>query len=156
MPVRHRIEIAVASPFRRRVDATLLRDAVAAALASRRLRIARAVSLSVTDTRTLRRLNRRYRGRDEATDVLAFGTGIPGLRGPDGVEQLGAVVIALPLAARDARAWGMALVDTLALLAIHGTLHLLGCDHATRRDATAMRRLERAALERVGRPQAAR
>lgn len=143
-------------PYRRRVDATLLRDTALATLASRRLRVPRGVALTVTDTATVRRLNRDYLGEDAPTDVLSFETRFPGVRGPDGVEELGAVVVALPVAARGARQRGVALSDELALLVAHGTLHLLGFDHATRRDDAAMRGMERAALERAGRPGAAR
>ena len=53
-----------------------------------------------TDTRTVRHLNARYLGLDEPTDVLAFNTDIPGLRDPHGVAELGALIIALPVAAR--------------------------------------------------------
>ena len=118
--------------------------------------MARAVAITVTDTESVRRLNRDYLGLDEPTDVLSFETRFEGVRGPDGVEELGAIVIALPVAARGARARGVTLEDELALLVAHGTLHLLGLDHATRREDAAMREMERVALECVGRPGAAR
>ena len=155
-PVPHRISVAVDRRYRRRVDASLLRDTAVGTLCSRRLRLARAVAITVTDTESVRRLNRDYLGLDEPTDVLAFETRFEGVRGPDGIEELGAVVIALPVAARGARARGVTLEDELALLIVHGTLHLLGVDHATRRDDAAMREMERVALERVGRPGAVR
>ncbi len=142
--------------YRRRVDGELLCATVAATLASRRLRVPRGVSVTVTDSRTVRGLNRRYLHRDEPTDVLSFETRFPGLRRPDGVEELGAIVVALPIAAAGAKARGVALDDELALLVAHGTLHLLGADHRTRREDAAMRRMERAALRRIGRPAAAR
>ena len=152
----HRIDVAVDSRYRRRADAALLRDSVLAALAARGLRAPRSVSLLVTDTRMVRRLHRRYLGSDEPTDVLAFETAIPRLRDPQGVAELGAIVIALPVAARGARARGVALADELALLTVHGVLHLLGCDHETPEQDAAMRALERRALARVGRASAVR
>ncbi len=142
--------------YARRVDAALLQDAVQSALDSRRIRSARAVEVTITGTQRVRRLNRRYLGEDAPTDVLSFATEVPGLRRPDGVRALGAIIIALPVAARGARARGVSLADELALLAVHATLHLLGFDHATRAQDAALRRLERAALERLGRPGAAR
>ena len=51
---------------------------------------------------------------------------------------------------------GVELADELALLTVHGVLHLLGHDHETPPEDAEMRELERAALLRVGRPQAAR
>ena len=59
-------------------------------------------------------------------------------------------------AVRGARERGVELADELALLTVHGVLHLLGHDHETPPEDAEMRELERAALLRVGRPQAAR
>ncbi len=154
--VHHVVEIDVRPEYLARSNPLLLREAVAVTLASRRLRTPRAVSLTVTDTRTVQRLNKRYLGEDKPTDVLSFNIDIAGLRRPDGVVDLGALIIALPVAARGARARGVELVDELALLVAHGTLHLLGFDHETPAEDARMRELERAALRRLGRPQAAR
>lgn len=125
-------------------------------LASRRLRVGRVVSLRVTDSRTVRRLNRRFRGEDSATDVLSFNTDFAGLRRPDGAADLGEIVIALPVAARGARERGVALPDELALLSVHGALHLLGFDHEEPEQDRRMKELERIALERAGFAHAAR
>ena len=125
-----------------------------ATLASQRLRKPRAVGVAVTDSRRVRRLNRRFRGIDEATDVLSFNTDFPAISRPDGARELGEIVIALPARPRAARARaGLPLADELALLTVHGVLHLLGHDHETPREDAEMRRLERAALHRIGRPQ---
>ena len=118
----HRIDVHIDPAFRHRADAELLADAVRHTLDSRRLRRPRAVSLRLADTRTVRRLNARYLGLDEPTDVLAFNTDIPGLHDPSGVAELGALIIAVPVAARGARARGVPLADELSLLAVHGVL----------------------------------
>jgi probable rRNA maturation factor len=81
----------------------------------------------------VRTLNRRYRRRNYATDVLSFPSDTPGL--------LGDVVIASGVAARQARAAGHSLRTELRVLALHGLLHLLGYDHE--RDDGQMARLER-------------
>ena len=125
-------------------------------LASRKLQIGRVVSVRVTDSREVRRLNRRFRGEDSATDVLSFNTDFDGLRRPDGAADLGEIVIALPVAARGARQRGVALADELALLTAHGTLHLLGYDHEQPAEEQRMKELERIALERAGFAGAAR
>jgi probable rRNA maturation factor len=156
MPAEHEVSVEVAKAFRARADAGLLRDAVVCTLVSRRLRRPRAVSVTVTDSAAVRRLNRRYLGVDETTDVLSFETAFPGLRRPDGITELGTIIVALPVAARGARDRGVSLDDELALLVVHGTLHLLGNDHETARSDRAMRAMEGAALARMNRPDATR
>lgn len=88
----------------------------------------------------MRGLNRKYRRRDYATDVLSFPAGaeapVPAPR-----KYLGDIVIALPVARRQARAAGHSEQVELRILALHGLLHLLGYDHE--RDNGAMERLER-------------
>lgn len=86
------------------------------------------LSLLLTDDRTIRSLNRKYRDEDRATDVLAFPMGEDD---PDsGLAYLGDVVISLNQAEGQAEAAGHPLANELALLAIHGVLHLCGHDHA--------------------------
>ena len=153
---RHIVEISIDPAYERRVDRNLLDACVRETLASRRLRIPRIVGVAVTDSRRVRRLNRQWRGEDAPTDVLSFNTDFPGLARPDGALELGELIIALPVAARGARQRGVELADELALLTVHGTLHLLGHDHETRSEDAKMRRLEQAALTQAARPQAAR
>ena len=153
---RHIVNFSIDPVYAHRVDAALLDACVRETLASRRLRTPRIVGVAITDTRRVRRLNRRWRGLDEPTDVLSFNTDFPGLARPDAAQELGELVIALPVAARGARERGVALADELALLAVHGVLHLLGHDHETPAEDVTMRELERSALARVGCPQAAR
>src|SRR5262249_41903606 len=104
----------------------------------------------VSDSR-VRALNRRYRKKDKATDVLSFPASAPRAlrRGrPAGDwDDLGDVVIASGVAARQARAAGHSLGTELRVLALHGLLHLLGYDHE--RDDGRMARLERR-LRRMG------
>ena len=92
----------------------------------------------VSDAR-VRALNRKFRKKDRATDVLSFPSEEPG--------YLGDVVISSGIAARQARAAGHPLATELRVLALHGLLHLLGYDHE--RDDGQMARLERR-LRRVG------
>ncbi len=153
---RHIVELLVDSAFVHRVDVDALDRCVRETLASRKLRIARVVAVRVTDSRTVRRLNRRFRGEDSATDVLSFNTDFDGLRRPDGAAELGEIVIALPVAARGARERGVLLLEELALLTVHGTLHLLGFDHEEPAEDARMRALERVALRRAGLESAAR
>ena len=93
----------------------------------------------------MRRLNRTYRGLDAPTDVLAFA--MREARGPR-TPLLGDVVISLDTAARQAAAQGHDLRREIAILLVHGILHLLGFDHE--RGAPEARRMkvkERAILK---------
>ncbi len=84
------------------------------------------VSLAFVGERAIRTLNRKFMKKDRPTDVLSFPLGE---KGPDGKFYLGDIVIAVPVAVRQARQKGHGLDRELRLLAIHGFLHLLGFDH---------------------------
>jgi len=105
------------------------------------------LSLFVCDSRTIRRLNRRWRGEDRLTNVLAFPQNVTaeGRRPPAG--PVGDIVVALPVARREARRRGMELRDHLIHLAIHGLLHLMGYDHHEAPAARRMQALERRLLD---------
>lgn len=97
------------------------------------------VEVSLLTDAAVRRLNRQYRAEDRATDVLAFsqqeGPPVPGVAGR---QLLGDVCIAVGVAERQARAHGIGLNAEVLRLAVHGTLHLLGYDHATPAEEDAM------------------
>jgi probable rRNA maturation factor len=118
-----------------------------AALAIAAYRAPAELSLRLVGAREGRALNRRYRGRDYATNVLSFPAELPaGVHLP----LLGDLVLCAPVLAREARAQGKPLAAHFAHLSIHGTLHLLGYDHLKRSDATHMEALEIAALATLG------
>lgn len=95
------------------------------------------VSLLLVGEDKIRDLNSHYRGKDEATDVLAFpmmskdeieSVISVGSRYP---EMLGDIVICVPVAERQSGERGVSLNDEIELLAVHGLLHLYGYDDAT-------------------------
>jgi probable rRNA maturation factor len=96
------------------------------------------LSIVLCDDRRMRALNRRHRGIDRTTDVLAFALhdGLA-LIGAD-ARMLGDVVISLPTAARQARATHKQPVDEVRMLLAHGLLHLLGVDLRTRAEERRM------------------
>ena len=108
------------------------------------------VAVALVGDRKMRALNRRYRGVDRATDVLAFPADRPAAgRAPRGAPRvLGDVVIATGVARRQARAAGHPLETELRRLALHGLLHLLGYDHT--RDDGRMARFERRLRKKGG------
>ena len=104
----------------------------------------RGVTLLLASDAGVRRLNRRWLGKDGTTDVLSFPA-----RGDlePGRPHLGELAISVPQAQRQARRAGWRLHDEMSLLLTHGFLHLLGYDHET--DGGTMRRLEEDLLKRV-------
>ena len=111
------------------------------------------VSLVLGDDDFVRALNRTYRGRDAATNVLAFGNFTAGMTG-DGEKPvlLGDVVIAYETAVAEASAQGKSIEAHLCHLVVHGVLHLLGYDHEEETDALRMEGIEASVLGRIGLP----
>lgn len=92
-----------------------------------------------------RRLNRTFRGRDYATNVLTFVyDGLPTLAGD--------IVLCAPVIGREAREQGKPVRTHLAHLVVHGALHLQGLDHERDADARRMEAREKAILARLGYP----
>jgi len=122
--------------FVRRV---LLRAAEVPEVAARLPEPSRSVAVRLTSDEELARLNRTFAGEDRATDVLSFaGEG----------THLGDVAISWPAVVRQAQEYGHDAETELALLAVHGLLHLLGWDHTSARERREMTRLTVAALAR--------
>lgn len=98
-----------------------------------------ALTVVLTDDETLHALNRTYLGIDAPTDVLSFGGESPDFVGaPDSEVYLGDVVVAYPLAQTQASVAGHSVQAELALLVVHGVLHLLGYDHVHSSDKALM------------------
>jgi len=105
--------------------------------ARRAVGLAGAVDVLLANDGTLRRLNRDFRGKDKATDVLSF----PAAAELEG-EFAGDLAISLDTAARQAREHGHSLRDEVRVLLLHGLLHLSGMDHETDRGEMAAREAE--------------
>jgi len=113
-------------------------------------RVGHEVSFMLTSDRRMRTLNRTYRGKDKATNVLSFAA-LDGTRPKPGQPWLlGDVVLASGVIAREAKDQAKSLEDHLSHMAVHGMLHLLGYDHEKNRDAEIMEALEIAALAGLG------
>lgn len=105
------------------------------------------VSLTLVGKTRMQRLNRTYRQRDYATDVLAF----PMQDASQSPEAfVGDIVICVPVALSQASRFGNTPDEELLRLLIHGTLHLLGYDHeTTEREAKRMKRKEQTIFHRL-------
>ena len=95
------------------------------------------VSILLTDDAEIQVLNCQYRHIDAPTDVLAFAMR-EGIGGDLNPQLLGDLVISVPTAQRQSIAHGHSLDIELAILSVHGTLHLLGYDHQTPEQAEIM------------------
>lgn len=150
-PVRLEVSVSYALPRAGLPAAASFRRWVAAALEGR-IREAD-LAVRIVDDKEGRALNRHYRGKDYATNVLSFPADIAeGVKLPKGVKMplLGDLVICAPVVAREANEQQKALNAHYAHLTVHGTLHLLGWDHEDEREAECMEQLEREILAGLG------
>lgn len=173
---QRQILVTIEEPFQGKVSKAWIRKVIASAMSQALPQDQPAqVAVLVTGDQTVRQLNRDYRGVDEVTDVLSFSADHPGhwegedqppqdrlqtsenpgefpefLLPPGEAPALGEVVISYPQTQRQAleqRTAGDGTVDQeLALLLVHGVLHLVGHDHVEAVETAAMQEKERAAL----------
>lgn len=109
-----------------------------------------ALTVTLTTSERVHELNRDYAGIDEPTDVLSFGAeGEAYAVEPGEPPYIGDVVIAYPVAQAQAARANTPVISELQLLAIHGTLHLLGYDHDTPDRQAEMWAYQSAAMDAV-------
>ena len=105
------------------------------------------VTIAFVSDRSMRELNRMWRGKRLTTDVLSFPAEQAEFEKSEGLS-LGDIVISVEQAARQAKAHGLKLENEIAQLILHGLLHLSGYDHET--DRGEMNRLELKLRTRLG------
>ena len=150
-PIRLDVSVSYATPRAGLPSAVSFRKWVAAALASRILEAD--LAIHIVGAREGRALNRHYRGKDYATNVLSFPADMAeGVKLPKGVKLplLGDIVLCAPVVAKEAKEQKKPLAAHYAHLTVHGVLHLLGWDHQDERDADCMEALEREILAGLG------
>jgi probable rRNA maturation factor len=113
------------------------------------------ISIRLTDDDEVRVLNRNYRHKDKATNVLSFPLVQPDLfealaNSDDGEVLLGDIVLASGVCAREAAEKNVPTETHATHLIVHGLLHLLGYDHQGDAEAEAMEEMERVALASIG------
>ncbi|MCL2679673.1 MAG: rRNA maturation RNase YbeY [Dehalococcoidia bacterium] len=138
------------------LSADWLRFVAAAALRAERRRKVE-MSVLITGQEEMRRLHRDYMGEDETTDVLSFAMlekaspDAPEFVFPKGeVVHLGEVIISYPQAELQAAEHWHSARREVAILLIHGVLHLLGYDHDTPERQAVMQAHEKAIIENIG------
>jgi probable rRNA maturation factor len=150
-PVRLDVAVGYATARAGVPAATSFRRWVAAA-AEGRIREAD-IAIRIVGEDEGRALNRHYRGKDYATNVLSFPGEMPeGVKLPKGVTLplMGDLVLCAPVVAREAAEQGKPVAHHYAHMTVHGVLHLLGMDHQDEREAECMERLEREILAGLG------
>ena len=149
--LKNHIEINIEKPFIELADEDWLNGVVEVTLKAEKYTQPVEISLLVTSDEVVQSLNINYRGIDKTTDVLAFALHADGndliFPQPDEcVLSLGEVIISFPQASRQALANGKSVKRELAMLTIHGVLHLLGYDHQDLKDEQVMRARESAIM----------
>lgn len=123
--------VRVDEAYEEQTPSCLLRMAIVKTLQAHEVADDSGLTLLVTSNEDVHKLNRRYRGVDAPTDVLSFPAEVDDSVPPESGERpyLGDIIVAFPYTADHAREDGHSLEHVLVLLAVHGTLHLLGYDH---------------------------
>jgi probable rRNA maturation factor len=146
---KDRIDVQTSPRFAGEADKELLRRVTTEVLRREGVEDEVALSVVITDDEAVRELNRQFRDVDAPTDVLAFGSGeesdfVTALGEP---AYLGDVVISYPRAVVQAEEYGHSINRELALLAVHGVLHLLGYDHVNEAERVEMWAIQNGVLE---------
>jgi probable rRNA maturation factor len=148
------VEVQIEKPYRaqQEVQSEEMQRAAEAALQHGRVEEACELTVRVTGDETLRELNRRHRGVDAPTDVLAFPNEAKGpfVDAPALPRYLGDVIISFPRAKAQAADAGNTLSAELQLLVVHGVLHLLGYDDETAPERARMWRAQQTVLDDLG------
>jgi len=144
----------VTVPVARRVEAPVsdawIKKAVEAALSGAKASRVDEVGVVFVADKEMISLNAAHRGKRKTTDVLSFGNDGKAWPGEGGKGLLGDIVISMPQIRRQAAKAGKPVRDELAMMLVHGTLHLLGYDHETVKDEKKMFPLQKRILKTLG------
>jgi probable rRNA maturation factor len=159
------IHVSVRQRYRAKNRIAHIRAAARAALAQTQITSPFELSIRLSDDAELRTLNRQFRAVDAPTDVLSFGgegfvdgrprrasRSSPDWRGRLSEGFLGDIMISMDRCSAQARAFGHSEDDELALLVIHGVLHLCGFDHPNAKRRTTMWQAQDRAFALLHRP----
>jgi probable rRNA maturation factor len=145
--------IDIQNEYRFPVDAARLQAAAETVLNMHDIDADSSLTVVIAQNEQVQALNRQFRGVDAPTDVLSFPADAPPLdETADEPPYLGDMIIAFPYASAQAEREGHDLSDSLALLVVHGTLHLLGYDHDTPENRADMWAAQEEALRALNIP----
>jgi probable rRNA maturation factor len=150
------LSIQIEDPFVSLVDKDWLRKFVETTLIADGVGELVDIGLVIASDETVQNLNRSYRGVDASTDVLAFALSQPSsdevehfAMPPDKILHLGEVIVSYHQAERQAEEQHHPIERELALLVVHGVLHLLGYDHGKPEAEQSMRAMEAEILNSI-------
>jgi probable rRNA maturation factor len=130
------IEIEIDQNFSDQLEISGLQAVADKVLAITETSLDSEIGLQIIEDAQMQQLNLQYMGINSPTDVLSFP--VPFQNPETGNPYLGDILISYPTAARQAEAAGHPVAEEISLLLVHGILHLLGYDHLTTEDKTAM------------------
>ena len=140
------VDIQLADGSTKTPDAQQIRSWIAAAFSTLE-RSPLALTVRVVGEEEMVKLNRRYRGRNQSTNVLSFPIEpLPGRH----TDLLGDIVVCGPVVDREAAIQHKSPMGHWAHMVVHGLLHLFGYNHESDQDAMAMEALEKSVLEGLG------
>jgi probable rRNA maturation factor len=146
------IEILLRPTLGNEIDTEELRRSVQLVLETEEASPGVSLTIVITDDDEIQILNQQFRDVDAPTDVLAFpdaGADEAFVDGSGEPPYLGDVIISLPRARQQAAERAHTTMDELRLLVVHGTLHLLGYDHATPAEEAEMWARQTQILQRL-------
>ncbi len=127
----------------------VIASAITAALVAARFRDQADIVVLLCDDAGMRQLNKDYRHKDKATNVLSF-PAPKSMRVKGVLDHLGDIALGFETCVREAQEQGKSLKNHVLHLSVHGALHLLGYDHADDAEAEAMETFERTILAGLG------
>jgi len=146
--LRVEINVLIDSEFKQKITAIWLKKVARQVLIAENTKPVVELDLVITGQEKIRELNRLYLEEDAPTDVLSFPmlesdlSGVDFVAPPDSILRLGEVIISYPQAKKQAKEHDHSVKKEIAILIIHGVLHLLGYDHDVPRRKQVMRKRE--------------
>ena len=137
------MEVEIRNCTKRTADSRAIKKAIAETLKLLKLESDAVLSVALVGEKKMRSLNKAWRKKDSATDVLSFSFLGAGGNDAGATKEAGEIIICLPVAARQARFYGLSEKKQIARLAAHGTMHIFGLDHErSKKEARQMERIQ--------------
>ena len=145
-----KMEVEIRNCTRKPVDESAIKKAVAETLKLLKLKSDAVLSVALVGEKKMRSLNKSWRKEDAATDVLSFSFLETGGDDAGATKEAGEIIICLPVAARQARLYGLSEKKQIARLAAHGTMHIFGLDHErSEREHQIMEEIQKKITENI-------
>ena len=144
------MEVEIRNCTRKPVNESAIKKAVAETLKLLRLKSDAVLSVALVGGKKMRSLNKSWRKKDATTDVLSFSFLEAGGNDAGATKEAGEIIICLPVAARQARLYGLSEKKQIARLAAHGTMHIFGLDHErSEREHQIMEEIQKKITENI-------